>query len=105
MNELSLAFEILSAQKIVIVPGYGMAVTDAHIPLGKVLMHILPEHFNKKIRVAIHPAAGKIPGHMNALLSEAEIPYFLAEDFDKIDFEEYDLAICIGANLITNLNC
>jgi NAD(P) transhydrogenase subunit beta len=97
------AAAILSAaNKVVVVPGYGMAVAQAQHKVRE-----LYDALNKKgvdVRFAIHPVAGRMPGHMNVLLAEADVPYDRLMDMDDIngDFPQTDVALVIGANDVTN---
>ena len=88
--------------KVVIVPGYGMAVAQAQGPVRE-LMDLLLER-GVDVQFAIHPVAGRMPGHMNVLLAEANVPYDRLKEMDEIneDFAETDVALVIGANDVVN---
>jgi len=87
---------------LVIVPGYGMAVAHAQHPVSELVQKLKAD--GKNIRFAIHPVAGRMPGHMNVLLAEANVPYDLVLEMDEINEElgDTDVVIVIGANDIVN---
>ena len=91
-----------SAQSVVIVPGYGMAVAQAQHTLSELVKSMRAD--GKTVRFAIHPIAGRLPGHMNVLLAEAHVPYDIVLEMDEIneDFPSTDLVLVIGANDIVN---
>ena len=90
------------AASVVIVPGYGMAVAQAQQSVSELTRRLRAK--SKNVRFAIHPVAGRLPGHMNVLLAEAKVPYDIVLEMDEIneDFPETDLVIVIGSNDIVN---
>lgn len=96
------AFVLNNARRVVIVPGYGMAVAQAQHAL-KDLMQILESH-GVEVIFAIHPVAGRMPGHMNVLLAEADVPYDNVQEMERVNptFPQTDAVIVVGANDVVN---
>ena len=91
-----------NAKSVVIAPGYGMAVAQAQYPVYELTQQLINKGI--KVRFAIHPVAGRLPGHMNVLLAEAKVPYDIVLGMDEIndDFPETDVVLVIGANDTVN---
>ncbi|MBA3719047.1 MAG: NAD(P)(+) transhydrogenase (Re/Si-specific) subunit beta, partial [Nocardioidaceae bacterium] len=90
------------AQRVVVVPGYGLAVAQAQHTLRE-LVDVLAER-GVQVDYAIHPVAGRMPGHMNVLLAEAQVPYEQLKEMDQIngEFKQADVALVVGANDVVN---
>ncbi len=96
------AIQLAYAQKVIVVPGYGMAVAQAQHQVRE--LADLVEKRGGSVKYAVHPVAGRMPGHMNVLLAEANVPYGLLYDMDQIndEFGETDVCLVIGANDVVN---
>ena len=94
--------ELTNADRIIIVPGYGMAVAQAQGAVSELARKL--RGMGKRVQFAIHPVAGRLPGHMNVLLAEAKVPYDIVLEMDEIneDFPDTDIVIILGANDIVN---
>lgn len=99
-EEAAMIFD--AAEKVIVVPGYGLAVAQAQHAVREVAE--LLEKKGKNVLYAIHPVAGRMPGHMNVLLAEANIPYEQLKDLDEInsEFEDCDVSLVLGANDVVN---
>ena len=99
-EEAAMIFD--AAEKVIVVPGYGLAVAQAQHAVREVAE--LLEEKGKRVLYAIHPVAGRMPGHMNVLLAEANIPYEQLKDLDEInsEFEDCDVSLVLGANDVVN---
>lgn len=102
LNHEDVADLLKEAKSIVIVPGYGMAVAKAQYPIFDMVQTL--RKAGKKVRFAIHPVAGRLPGHMNVLLAEANVPYDIVLEMDEIneDLPNTDVVMVIGANDVVN---
>lgn len=102
VNHEEVADLLKEAKSIVIVPGYGMAVAKAQYPIYDMVQTL--QKAGKKVRFAIHPVAGRLPGHMNVLLAEANVPYDIVMEMDEIndDMPDTDVVMVIGANDVVN---
>jgi NAD(P) transhydrogenase subunit beta len=99
-DELAVVFE--SARSVIVVPGYGMAVAQAQYAVSDLAKLLLKRGI--EVKYAIHPVAGRMPGHMNVLLAEANVPYDQLYEMEQINpyFAEADIALVVGANDVTN---
>ncbi|MDR1615573.1 MAG: Re/Si-specific NAD(P)(+) transhydrogenase subunit beta [Syntrophomonadaceae bacterium] len=102
MNPEEVAETLKQSDSVVIVPGYGMAVAQAQYPVADITRKLKEKGVN--VRFAIHPVAGRLPGHMNVLLAEAKVPYDIVLEMDEIneDFPGTDTVLVIGANDTVN---
>ncbi len=98
----TVAAQLESASSVIIVPGYGMAVAQAQASVSELTRRLRAK--GKTVRFAIHPVAGRLPGHMNVLLAEVKVPYDLVLEMDEInpDFPQTDVVVVIGSNDIVN---
>jgi NAD(P) transhydrogenase subunit beta len=101
-NAEDVAHLLSDAKEVIIVPGYGMAVSQAQGVVSEITKRLRAK--GVKVRFGIHPVAGRLPGHMNVLLAEAKVPYDIVMEMDEIndDFHETDAVLVIGANDIVN---
>ncbi|OMJ77581.1 hypothetical protein SteCoe_22787 [Stentor coeruleus] len=90
------------AKKIIIIPGYGMAVAKCQHNIARLTEFLMRK--NKKVQFCIHPVAGRLPGHMNVLLAEADVDYNIVKEMDEVneEFEHTDVVLVVGANDIVN---
>jgi NAD(P) transhydrogenase subunit beta len=102
VNAEDVAIMLSYAQRVVIVPGYGMAVAQAQHAVRE--LADLLESKGIEVSFAIHPVAGRMPGHMNVLLAEANVPYTALKEMDEInpEFPQTDVVLVIGANDVVN---
>lgn len=102
LNHEEVANLLKEAKSVVIVPGYGMAVAKAQYPIYEMVENLRKD--GKLVRFAIHPVAGRLPGHMNVLLAEANVPYDIVMEMDEIndDMPNTDVVMVIGANDVVN---
>jgi NAD(P) transhydrogenase subunit beta len=102
LNHEEVAALLKEAKSVVIVPGYGMAVAKAQYPIFEMVQVL--RKAGKNVRFAIHPVAGRLPGHMNVLLAEANVPYDIVLEMDEIndDMPNTDVVMVIGANDVVN---
>ncbi len=102
LNHEEVATLLKEAKSVVIVPGYGMAVAKAQYPIYDLVQTL--RKAGKNVRFAIHPVAGRLPGHMNVLLAEANVPYDIVLEMDEIndDMPDTDVVMVIGANDVVN---
>ncbi|HID21104.1 MAG TPA: NAD synthetase, partial [Planctomycetaceae bacterium] len=99
-EEVAMLLEV--ASRVVIVPGYGMAVAQAQHAVSELAKLLRSRQV--RVEFGIHPVAGRMPGHMNVLLAEADVPYDLLKEMDEVnsEMEQVDVAIVLGANDVVN---
>lgn len=102
ISAASVAAMLEDARKVMITPGYGMAVAQAQYPVAELTQALRDEGVD--VTFGIHPVAGRLPGHMNVLLAEAKVPYDIVHEMDEVndDFADYDAVLVIGANDTVN---
>jgi len=102
IEHAAVATMLSKAKSVVIVPGYGMAVAKAQYPVNSMVEKLKSD--GKEVRFGIHPVAGRLPGHMNVLLAEANVSYDIVLEMDEIndDLPQTDIVLVIGANDIVN---
>jgi NAD(P) transhydrogenase subunit beta len=102
INVEDAAIQLAYAQQVIVVPGYGMAVAQAQHQVRELAELI--EKRGGEVKYAIHPVAGRMPGHMNVLLAEANVPYPQLKEMDEVnpEFDRADVALVVGANDVTN---
>jgi NAD(P) transhydrogenase subunit beta len=94
--------QLAYASKVIIVPGYGLAAAQAQREVAELASKLQQRGID--VCYAIHPVAGRMPGHMNVLLAEADVPYPLLKEMDEVnpEFDQADVALVVGANDVTN---
>ena len=99
---MKLAIQLAYSNRVCIIPGYGMAVSQAQHPVAS--LAALLESRGTTVEYGVHPVAGRMPGHMNVLLAEADVPYEALRDMDETneDIDQVDIALVIGANDVVN---
>lgn len=101
ISHQSFSDSLLDAKRILIVPGYGLAVARCQQKLADIVQTL--RGLKKTVHFAIHPVAGRLPGHMNVLLAEANVPYDIVREMDEVNdvITSYDIAIVIGTCFLT----